>query len=90
MRVQDLDLVVTPIHQAGLRQPFQHSGLGVLDVDHVVVLDEVELPLVVRRPDSRTIAMLRAEGFNAKGLSVTEIGKLDAGLSCMSLRWSKA
>jgi dimethylargininase len=38
----------------------------------------------------RTIAMLRAEGFNAKGVSVTEIGKLDAGLSCMSLRWSKA
>jgi dimethylargininase len=38
----------------------------------------------------RTIAMLRAAGFNAKGVSVTEIGKLDAGLSCMSLRWSKA
>jgi dimethylargininase len=35
----------------------------------------------------RTIEMLRKEGFAAKGLSVTEIAKLDAGLSCMSLRW---
>jgi dimethylargininase len=35
----------------------------------------------------RTIEMLRNEGFDAKGLAVTEIRKLDAGLSCMSLRW---
>jgi dimethylargininase len=35
----------------------------------------------------RTIDLLRKAGFEAIGLPVTEIGKLDAGLSCMSLRW---
>jgi dimethylargininase len=35
----------------------------------------------------RTVDMLRKEGFDARGLAVTEIAKLDAGLSCMSLRW---
>jgi dimethylargininase len=37
----------------------------------------------------RTLDLLRQEGFDAKGLPVTEVAKLDAGLSCMSLRWSK-
>lgn len=37
----------------------------------------------------RTLALLAEEGFNVKGLPTTEIGKLDAGLSCMSLRWRK-
>ncbi len=37
----------------------------------------------------RTLDLLRKEGFDAKGLPVTEVAKLDAGLSCMSLRWSK-
>ncbi len=36
----------------------------------------------------RTIAMIRAEGLDVHPLTVTEIAKLDAGLSCMSLRWS--
>jgi dimethylargininase len=35
----------------------------------------------------RTIAMLTAEGYDVRPLSVDEIGKVDAGLSCMSLRW---
>ena len=35
----------------------------------------------------RTLDMLKREGFDAKGLAVSEIAKLDAGLSCMSLRW---
>ena len=35
----------------------------------------------------RTIAMLRAEGLNVTPVPVSEIAKLDAGLSCMSLRW---
>ena len=35
----------------------------------------------------RTIEMLRREGFAAQGLKIDEICKLDAGLSCMSLRW---
>lgn len=35
----------------------------------------------------RTIDLLGREGFAVEALSVIEIGKLDAGLSCMSLRW---
>ena len=35
----------------------------------------------------RTIDLLAKEGYAVKALPVTEIGKLDAGLSCMSLRW---
>jgi dimethylargininase len=37
----------------------------------------------------RTIEMLTREGFAAKPVRIDEIRKLDAGLSCMSLRWRK-
>jgi dimethylargininase len=37
----------------------------------------------------RTIEMLTREGFTAKPIKIDEIRKLDAGLSCMSLRWRK-
>jgi dimethylargininase len=36
----------------------------------------------------RTIDLLAKEGFKLVPLAVTEINKLDAGLSCMSLRWA--
>lgn len=36
----------------------------------------------------RTIDLLAKEGYAVKALEVSEIGKLDAGLSCLSLRWS--
>lgn len=35
----------------------------------------------------RTIEMLQKLDFNVVPLRTTEIGKIDAGLSCMSLRW---
>lgn len=35
----------------------------------------------------RTIALLEKEHFNVVPLNTSEIGKIDAGLSCMSLRW---
>ncbi len=35
----------------------------------------------------RTRDLLRGAGFAARGLPIGEIRKLDAGLSCMSLRW---
>ena len=35
----------------------------------------------------RTIDLLDREGFAVTPLPVDEIGKIDAGLSCMSLRW---
>jgi len=35
----------------------------------------------------RTRDMLLAHGLNVLPLPVSEIGRIDAGLSCMSLRW---
>lgn len=35
----------------------------------------------------RTIELLDKSGYNVVPLKTTEIGKIDAGLSCMSLRW---
>ena len=37
----------------------------------------------------RTIERLDAHGHKVVPLQTTEIGKLDAGLSCMSLRWRR-
>ena len=37
----------------------------------------------------RTIDMIRKAGLNVIPLAITEVAKLDAGLSCMSLRWRK-
>lgn len=34
-----------------------------------------------------TVELLRQNGYTVRELPVREIGKLDAGLSCMSLRW---
>jgi dimethylargininase len=35
----------------------------------------------------RTLEMLAGAGFEVVPLAVAEVGKIDAGLSCMSLRW---
>ena len=35
----------------------------------------------------RAIALLAHQGFSVRALALREIAKLDAGLSCMSLRW---
>jgi dimethylargininase len=35
----------------------------------------------------RTIALVRSLGYEAREMRVREIARLDAGLSCMSLRW---
>jgi dimethylargininase len=37
----------------------------------------------------RTIELIAKDGMKVVALPVSEIGKLDAGLSCMSLRWRK-
>jgi dimethylargininase len=37
----------------------------------------------------RTLDLIRKEGLDVAALPVAEIAKLDAGLSCMSLRWKK-
>jgi len=38
----------------------------------------------------RTAALLEAAGYKVVRLATAEIGKIDAGLSCMSLRWRAA
>jgi dimethylargininase len=38
----------------------------------------------------RTLDLLDQQGFNVLPLQTTEVSKLDAGLSCMSLRWHTA
>jgi len=35
----------------------------------------------------RTVELLTREGFSLRALALREVAKLDAGLSCMSLRW---
>ena len=37
----------------------------------------------------RTIGLLRLRGFTVVPLPTSEVGKIDAGLSCMSLRWRR-
>jgi dimethylargininase len=41
----------------------------------------------VRAGCPRTADMLAARGLDVRALPVSEIAKIDAGLSCMSLRW---
>jgi dimethylargininase len=43
--------------------------------------------LLVRADCPRTLDLLQKRGFNVVPLRVSEIAKLDAGLSCLSLRW---
>jgi len=45
--------------------------------------------LMVGADFPQTIDLLGARGFNVIPLKTTEIGKIDAGLSCMSLRWRR-
>lgn len=43
--------------------------------------------VLVGRAYTRTQTALEAVGYRVVALDTTEIGKIDAGLSCMSLRW---
>jgi dimethylargininase len=45
--------------------------------------------LLVGSQFPRTIAMLRKEAYNLVPLDTRQIGLIDAGLSCMSLRWTE-
>jgi dimethylargininase len=45
--------------------------------------------LLVGRQFPRTIAMLREEAYDVVPLDTRQIGLIDAGLSCMSLRWAE-
>ena len=43
--------------------------------------------VLVGKTFPRTIDLLSAEGLTVVAIDTTQIGKVDAGLSCMSLRW---
>jgi dimethylargininase len=58
----------------------EEAAANALRVNDVVLLGEAFV---------RTRDLLAEAGFAMRALSVAEIGKLDAGLSCMSLRWLK-
>jgi len=70
---------------------------GVLDGLRVLVVPEEERSatnalrindvVFIRAGCPRTQDMLVTHGLKVVSLSVSEIGKIDAGLSCMSLRW---
>jgi dimethylargininase len=65
-----------------LRAPAGEEGAAnLLRVNDVVFVGDRYL---------RTIDLIRSEGFDVRPLPVDEVAKLDAGLSCMSLRWHKA
>jgi len=67
----------------------------IFDGFKVLIAPEEAAPNAIRVNDSvfvgaeypQTIAMLHAEGLSVTPVPVSEIAKLDAGLSCMSLRW---
>jgi len=52
-------------------------------------LVRVNTQVLVDNSYPRTTEMIAKEGLKVKPLPVTEVAKLDAGLSCMSLRWAK-
>lgn len=43
--------------------------------------------VLVSAGHSRTVALLRTEGYDVATVPTSEAAKLDGGLSCMSLRW---
>lgn len=80
-------LIVTPaMARSGLLDDFdhvvtppgEHAAANALRVNDVVLLGAAY-------PQTR--ALIEARGLKVVALEVAEIGKIDAGLSCMSLRW---
>jgi dimethylargininase len=73
------------------------ASSGLLDGFRTLVVPEeergaanalrVNQVLFVRAGCPRTLAMLVRHGATVVTLPVSEIAKIDAGLSCMSLRW---
>jgi len=56
----------------------EEAGANALRVNDVVLVGS-DFP--------RTIDLLASHGYKVVALNTTQIGKIDAGLSCMSLRW---
>lgn len=85
---EDVVLATRPMAESGIFAGFdilvvpegEEAAANALRVNHAVFLGE---------RFSRTIDLVAKHGFHIRPLPTTEIGKLDAGLSCMSLRWMK-
>ena len=65
-------------HRVLVAPPDERHACNALRVNDVVF---------VRAGCPRTFEMLAKLGLNVMALPVAEIAKIDAGLSCMSLRW---
>lgn len=83
---EDMILCTAAMAQSGvfggyrlvITPPGEEAAANALRINGMVLLGD-------RFP--HTAELIEAEGLSVKTLSVTEIAKLDAGLSCMSLRW---
>lgn len=83
---EDTILATRPMAESGIFERFkiivvptgEEAAANALRVNDIVMVGDC-FP--------RTIDLIAKEGFEVRPLAVTGIGKLDAGLSCMSLRW---
>lgn len=83
---EDAVLATRPMAESGIFEGFR---IVVVPEDEAAAANALRINGTVLIGDSfpRTIDLLARAGFSVQPLPVTEIGKLDAGLSCMSLRW---
>lgn len=85
----DDTLIVTPA--LAKAAAFQHLRLLVTPEGEEAGANLVRVNnrVLVGQAYPRTAEMVEKDGLEVKLLPVSEVAKLDAGLSCMSLRWSK-
>lgn len=79
-------LVTEEIQRAGLFQEFRRV-VAPAGERHACNALRVNDTVFVRAGCPRTVDLLAGLGLNVVTLPVDEIAKIDAGLSCMSLRW---
>jgi dimethylargininase len=83
---EDMILCTAPMAQSGVFDGFK---LAVTPAGEEVAANALRVNDMVFLGDSfpRTRDLIQSIGLSVQMLAVTEIAKLDAGLSCMSLRW---
>lgn len=84
----DVLLVTAPMAAAGLFPGFECIIVGDGE-DAAANALRLNDRLLVGAHFPRTLDKLAARGFTLVPLDTREIGKIDAGLSCMSLRWQR-
>ena len=75
--------------QGSLRGEYVRRSLDLRSWEAAANLVRVNKLVLVGDCYPRTAEMIAKEGLEVKLLPVSEVAKLDAGLSCMSLRWAK-